>query len=60
MRLFLGLASQWRVHAMSGLRLGLEYTAIPAVATMMGITVTPSVFDDLRIMEGAALAAFVR
>jgi len=41
-------------------RLGLEYSAVPSVATMMGITMTPSLFDDLRIMEGAALAAWAK
>lgn len=56
--LFLSLGSQWRLHAMSGVRTGLEYTAVPATAAMMGITVTPELFQDLRVMEGAALAAW--
>lgn len=55
--LFLRLASQWRFHQ-TGFRLGLDYAAVPPVATMLGITMTPALFDDLRLMEGAALAAF--
>ena len=59
-RLFFTLGSQWRVHAATGVRLGLEYTAVPATAGMLGVTMTPALFDDLRVMEGAALAAFAR
>lgn len=55
--LFLRLGSQWRFHQ-AGPRLGLDYAAVPPVAAMLGITVTPAMFDDLRVMEGAALAAF--
>ncbi len=54
--LFFSLASQWRIHGMSGVRLGLEYTAIGPTATMMGIAMTPELFDDIRVMERAALA----
>lgn len=56
--LFLMLGSQWRHHAMSGLRLGLDYAAIPATAAMAGIAMTPALFADLRVMEGAALETF--
>lgn len=56
--LFFGLASQWRLHAMSGMRLGLDYAAIPATAAMMGIVMTPQLFEDLGTMERAALTVF--
>lgn len=56
--LFLSLGSQWRLHAFSGTRLGLDYVAVPATAAMLGITLTPAIFGDLRVMEDAALAAF--
>lgn len=45
---------------MSGVRLGIEYAAVPATAAMLGIEMNPELFDDLRTMEGAALAAFPR
>ena len=57
--LFQGLASQWRVHPMGG-RIGFDYAAIGPTAALMGIEMTPAVFADLRLMEGAALAAFPR
>jgi len=57
-QLFLALSTQWRVHPMAGARLGLEYGAVRQTADMLGIAVTPDLFDDLRVMEGAALAAF--
>lgn len=43
-----------------GGRLGLEYAAIAPTAALMEIEMTPAVFADLRLMEGAALAAFPR
>lgn len=57
MNLFLRLGSQWRFHH-TGVRLGLDYAVVPPVAAMLGIVMTPALFDDLRLMEGAALAAF--
>lgn len=57
-RLFFSLGSQWRVHAMTGLRLGIDYAAVTPTAAMMGMTMTPLLFDDLTTMERAALAAF--
>lgn len=58
MQLFFTLASQWRVHAATGVRLGLEYAVVPATAAMLGLTMTPALFDDLRVMEAAAMAAW--
>lgn len=54
----MALSSQWRIHAIAGVRTGLEYAAIAPTAAMMGITMTPALFDDIRVMEGAAMAAF--
>lgn len=59
-RLFLTLSTQWRHHPMAGMRLGIDYLAIAPTAAMMGIDMTPSLFDDLRLMEGAAMAAMAR
>jgi hypothetical protein len=58
--LFFALSSQWRLHALSGARLGIDYSAVPATAAMLDIEMTPGLFGDLRDMEGAALAAFAR
>ena len=43
---------------MAGVRLGLDYPAIPVTATMRGLTMTPELFDDMAVMERAALAAW--
>ena len=58
--LFFALGTQWRRHALSGARLGLDYQAIPATAAMMKVDMTPRRFADLSIMEGAALAELGR
>lgn len=56
--LFAALGTQWRHHAMTGIRMGLDYTAIPATAAMMAIDMTPGLLVDLRVMEHEALAVF--
>lgn len=55
-RLFDALATQWRVA--SGGPSGLDYTAIPATAAMLGIKRRDltDIFPDLRVMEVEALA----
>lgn len=58
--LFFSLGSQWTVHAMTGVRLGLDYGRIPATAEMMRIAMTPALFDDIGVMERAALAAWAQ
>lgn len=55
--LFVALGTQWQYHPMGG-RTGINYAAIRPTADLSGITVTPSVFTDLRVMELAALDAF--
>jgi len=59
-RLFLALSSQWRTHPVAGVRLGLDYAAIRPTAENMGLEMTPAMFADMQVMEGAALAAMAR
>lgn len=56
--LFLALDTQWSWHPMVGARIGLKYEAVPAIAGMMGIEMTPRRFADLKSMEAEALATF--
>lgn len=55
-RLFDAMGTQWRLGP--GGPSGLDYTAIPATASMLGITRRdlPDIFPDLRVMEVEALA----
>ncbi len=55
LELFLALSTQWRHAGVDGQATGLDYTAIPPTAALMGITTTPMLFEDLRDMEQAAL-----
>nr|DAG83662.1 MAG TPA: protein of unknown function DUF1799 [Caudoviricetes sp.] len=52
---FEALATQWR--AGPGGVMGLDYTAIPSVAEMLGVRKKhlQRIFQDLRVMEAAAL-----
>ena len=58
-RLFEALGTQWRLGP--GGPSGLDYTAIPCTAKMIGIKRKDlkDVFPDLRIMENEALAVMV-
>ena len=61
--LFFALATQWKWigAGMAGaFRSGLDYTAVQPVATMLGLDLTPRVFNDLRIMESAAIEIWSR
>lgn len=55
--LFISMSTQWRV-GMGGAT-GLDYAALPAVMAMLCIEESerPQVFEDLRIMESAAIVA---
>lgn len=55
-RLFEAISTQWRT-GMGGPS-GLDYSIIPAVASMLGIKRRdlPDIFPDLRVMEAEALA----
>ncbi|KPA87070.1 Phage related hypothetical protein (DUF1799) [Pseudomonas asplenii] len=56
LRVFEALSTQWRTGAFGAT--GLDYTAIPATASMLGIkrSELPDIFPDIRIMEIEALA----
>ncbi|GAB0058049.1 hypothetical protein SIID45300_02389 [Candidatus Magnetaquicoccaceae bacterium FCR-1] len=56
--LFLLCATQWRRAGMDGIPVGLDYIAVDAAARMAGIVITPRLFDDVRVMEMAALEAW--
>ena len=59
--LFFALDTQWRKVALVGfgggaiLMTGLDYAAIRPTAELSGITLTPQLFKDLRVMEAAAI-----
>lgn len=55
MNLFLSLSTQWRTGGMSGLRSGIDYAVVPAVAGMLGVAIGPALLGDLRVMEHEAL-----
>lgn len=58
--LFNSLQTQWNWHPMAGLRTGLNYASIPVIAAIIAVTMTPALFLDIRIMEGAALDAWAK
>lgn len=55
--LFVAVQTQWRVAGMGGLPVGLDYAGVEAAGRLLGTAMTPVLFDDLRLMEGAALRA---
>jgi hypothetical protein len=61
--LFFALSTQWTwVSAgMAGTwRIGINYAAIEPTARLSGLSVTPTVFDDIRTLEQEALAVWNR
>lgn len=58
--LFLGCATQWRVDGMSGAVLGLDYQGVEALMRIRRVRDRAALFDDLQIMERAALRALNR
>jgi len=58
--LFMSLDTQWRFHAMTGMRLGLDYPSIRPTADLLGIAIDPAMMGDLRAMELAALEEFAK
>ena len=58
--LFLALDTQWRRHAMSGQRIGIDYAAVPATAQMLDIVMSPELMNDIRTMEAAAMRELAR
>jgi len=55
LNVFIAMSTQWRV-GMSGAT-GLDYAALPGVMRLIGVSAAEraDVFDDIRIMEDAAL-----
>lgn len=55
---FIAMATQWRA-GYSGFY-GLDYSALPAVLELVGVPAKDraAAFDDLRVMEDAALEVF--
>jgi hypothetical protein len=61
--LFFAMRTQWRwVGAgMAGaFRTGLDYSALPSVASIAKVEVTPRVLADLQALEGAAVEQWSR
>ena len=52
--LYCRTCTQWR--AGDGGLVGLDYGAVLATAAVYGITVTPELFDGLRVLEADVLA----
>jgi hypothetical protein len=60
---FLAMGTQWRWTGagMAGaFRTGLDYGPLPALATALGVEVTPHLLHDLRTMEMAAVEQWGR
>lgn len=53
--LFLALSTQWRLAGMSGVRVGIDYSAVEPTARLIGVALDREVFLDLRAMELEAL-----
>lgn len=60
LRVFEALGTQWRIAP--GGPYGLDYTALPVVASMLGIgrRALGALFPDLRAMEAEALAVMAQ
>lgn len=58
LRLFMALGTQWRFAGMDGQPMGIDYAAIAPTAAGLGIETTAERFEDLRVMESVALAAW--
>lgn len=58
--LFIAASGQWRWHPAANMRLGLDYPALQAVASMMGEAIDASTFRRIQLIEAGALDEFVR
>lgn len=56
--LFLALRTQWHRHAMTGQRIGLDYSAVRPTADLAFIDITPDTLPSLQAMEEEALLTF--
>jgi hypothetical protein len=58
LELFLACQTQWRFIPLGmggALPQGLDYPAVESAARMLGLSLTPDTFEDLRVMEAEAL-----
>lgn len=53
-RVFLAMGTQWRRAGMSGLPVGLDYAALPAVAGALDIPADEPLLARIRVMESEA------
>ena len=56
-RLFAASGSQWKFAGMTGVPIGLDYPGVEAAARMLGLDMDADLFERIRWMERAALAA---
>lgn len=61
-RLFMGMSTQWKTAGQLGLRTGLEYGVLDAVAHSLAIPVPldKRIFADIRLMEAVALEEWTK
>ena len=59
-RVFLGMATQWRRAGMSGVPTGLDYAALPVVAGALAVAADADLLFRLQILEAAALAVLAK
>lgn len=55
---FLKCATQWRYAGMTGVRTGLDYTAVDVVIRMSELADPAKTFSQLQTIESGALEAF--
>lgn len=60
--LFFAMRTQWRWTGagMAALRTGLDYGALASTAALSGVTMTDSIFHDIRTLEETALEVWSR
>lgn len=56
--LFFALRTQWHRHAMTGQRMGIDYSQVRPTADLAFIEITADTLPSLQAMEEAALLAF--
>ena len=59
LRAFLAVQTQWRTGPLGGV-LGFDYQGVQAALRMMKVKDIPTMFEDLRVMERAALEVLNR
>lgn len=56
---FMRLQTQWTISPM-GERIGLHYPSVETAARVLGVSLTPDLFDKVQIMEMTALKVLRR